>query len=120
MTMALTDLWLGIIAMLLVLAVVLDGADLGVGLLALGARGEGRGAMMDGLENVWAVNQTWLVVLGGMLFGAFPRFYGVVLSSLYLPLLVMLIGLIFRAVAFEYRGHAVDKAPWGQIGREHV
>jgi cytochrome d ubiquinol oxidase subunit II len=113
MGIPLADVWLLIIGFLLVLAVVLDGFGLGVGLLALAAGPRRRAVMMDSLEHVWVPNQTWLVVLGGMLFGAFPRFYGVVLSALYLPLLLMLLGLIVRAVAFEFRAQAADKAPWG-------
>lgn len=112
MGLPLADLWLLIIAFLLVLAVVLDGFGLGVGVLSLAAGAGRRGVMMDSLEHVWVPNQTWLVVLGGMLFGAFPRFYGVVLSALYLPLLLMLFGLIIRSVAFEFRGQAADKASW--------
>ncbi|HEY5998314.1 MAG TPA: cytochrome d ubiquinol oxidase subunit II [bacterium] len=115
MGIPLADLWLLIIAFLLVLAVVLDGFGLGVGLLALAAGPRRRALMMDSLEHVWVPNQTWLVVLGGMLFGAFPRFYGVVLTALYLPLLLMLFGLIARAVAFEFRAQAAEKAPWGRV-----
>src|ERR1700740_2204932 len=59
------------------------------------------------LGTVWDANETWLVVLGGALFGAFPVVYGVVLNALYLPIMVMIFSLIFRGVAFEYReqGH---------------
>jgi cytochrome d ubiquinol oxidase subunit II len=113
MPLTLADVWLLIIAFLLVLAVVLDGCDLGVGLLACGVGETRRAVMMQSVGKVWVVNQTWLVVLGGMLFGAFPRFYGVVLTSLYLPLLLMLAGLIFRAVAFEFSGLARRPGLWG-------
>jgi cytochrome d ubiquinol oxidase subunit II len=68
--------------------------------------------MMSTLDTVWAANQTWLVVLGGMLFGAFPFFYGVVLTTLYIPLAFILVGLIFRGISFEFRARSDRKEPW--------
>ncbi len=109
----LADIWLLIIGFFLLYYVVTDGFDLGVGIISLFTHSERyRSIMMTSLENIWHTNQTWLVVLGGMLFGAFPLFYGLLLSSLYIPILVMLFGLIFRSVAFEFCSNALNKRPW--------
>ncbi len=62
--------------------------------------------MMASLGSVWDANESWLVVLGGALFGAFPIVYGIMLNALYLPIMVMIFALIFRGVAFEFREHA--------------
>lgn len=108
------NIWFLLIGLLLVLYVVLDGFDLGVGVLALFARDEDRrGVMMASLGSVWDANETWLVVLGGALFGAFPLAYGVVLHALYIPVMLMIFGLIFRGVAFEFHEHAQRKVVWG-------
>lgn len=108
------NIWFFIIGLLLVLYVVLDGFDLGVGILSLFSCDEDRrGVMMASLGSVWDANETWLVVLGGALFGAFPLVYGVALYALYIPVMLMIFGLIFRGVAFEFHEHAVHKTPWG-------
>ncbi|MEJ2508596.1 MAG: cytochrome d ubiquinol oxidase subunit II [Gammaproteobacteria bacterium] len=102
--------WLGL---MLALYVVLDGFDLGVGILSFFARDEGRrGVMMSTLGSVWDANETWLIVLGGTLFGAFPLAYGVVLHALSIPIALMLVGLIGRAVAFEMRKRAASTQSW--------
>lgn len=102
----LVDIWLGFLGLFLVLYVVLDGFDLGIGVLSLFVReDERRGIMMASLSSVWDANESWLVVLGGALFGAFPAVYGIVLNALYLPIIVMIFALIFRGVAFEFREH---------------
>ena len=91
----------------------LDGFDLGVGILSLTASSEERrGILMTSLSNVWDANETWLVLMGGALFGAFPLAYGTILQALYIPIMVMLFGLIFRAVAFEFREHSDNKFIW--------
>jgi cytochrome d ubiquinol oxidase subunit II len=106
-------IWFFLIGFILWLYVVLDGFDLGVGIISLLSPDEDhRSILMGSLGNVWHANQTWLVVLGGLLFGAFPVAYGVVLSALYLPIMLMLFGLIFRGVSFEFRAQAHRKAPW--------
>jgi hypothetical protein len=64
------------------------------------------------LGNIWDANETWLVVMGGALFGAFPLAYGTILTALYMPILIMIFGLIFRAVAFEFREHSDRKLFW--------
>jgi len=84
--------------------VVMDGFDLGIGMLFPFVKGEqDRDVMMNTVAPVWDGNETWLVLGGAGLFGAFPMAYAVVLEALYLPLILMLIGLIFRGVAFEFR-----------------
>jgi cytochrome bd ubiquinol oxidase subunit II len=109
----LVDVWLGLLGLFLALYVVLDGFDLGVGILSLVSRGnERRNLMVASLSSVWDANETWLVVLGGALFGAFPVAYGIVLNALYLPIVTMILALIFRAVAFEFREHSRNRAVW--------
>ena len=102
-----------LLVVLLTLYVILDGFDLGVGVISSLERDEERrGTMMSALGPVWDGNETWLVVLGGTLFGAFPLVYGVALNALYVPVILMLIGLIFRGVAFEFREHSHNKTLW--------
>jgi cytochrome d ubiquinol oxidase subunit II len=109
----LANIWFFIIGLMLFLYVVLDGFDLGVGILSLFTRDEKHHAiMMMSLESIWDANETWLVLLGGALFGAFPLVYAIALQSLYIPVMVMLFALIFRGFAFEFRHHARNKAPW--------
>jgi cytochrome bd ubiquinol oxidase subunit II len=105
--------WFAILGFILVLYTMLDGFDLGVGILSLFIRDEHkRGILMASLGSIWDANETWLVLFGGIIFGAFPTVYGLVMSALYLPLVLMLLGLIFRAVSFEFRAHAKNKRPW--------
>ncbi|ACK68620.1 cytochrome d ubiquinol oxidase, subunit II [Gloeothece citriformis PCC 7424] len=109
----LPQVWFGILALFLFLYVMLDGFDLGVGILSLTASDEERrGLLMTSLSNVWDANETWLVLMGGGLFGAFPLAYGTILNALYIPITMMLFGLIFRAVAFEFREQARRKFFW--------
>jgi cytochrome d ubiquinol oxidase subunit II len=97
-------IWAVIIAFGVMMYVVMDGFDLGIGILFPFVRDEGeRDVMMNTVAPVWDGNETWLVLGGAGLFGAFPLAYSVVLSALYLPLILMLLGLIFRGVAFEFR-----------------
>ncbi|MBL0143306.1 MAG: cytochrome d ubiquinol oxidase subunit II [Betaproteobacteria bacterium] len=83
--------------------VVLDGFDLGVGMLMPAANAQQQSVMVSSIGPFWEPNQTWLVLGIGLLLAAFPRAHGVVLGALYLPVVVMLIGLMFRGVAFEFR-----------------
>lgn len=109
----LPQVWFVILALFLFLYVMLDGFDLGVGILSLTASTEERrGILMASLSNVWDANETWLVLMGGALFGAFPLAYGTILQALYIPIMIMLFGLIFRAVAFEFREHSNNKLLW--------
>ncbi len=105
--------WFAVLGFILVLYTMLDGFDLGVGILALFIRDERmRGLLMGSLGSIWDANETWLILFGGIIFGAFPMVYGLVLSALYLPLAVMLLALIFRAVSFEFRVHSRSKRTW--------
>jgi len=109
----LPQVWFGILALFLFLYVMLDGFDLGVGILSLTSDDEERrGILMTSLSNIWDANETWLVLMGGGLFGAFPLAYATILSALYIPILVMVFGFIFRAVAFEFRELANRKFLW--------
>lgn len=109
----LIHIWFTMIGLILILYVVLDGFDLGVGVLTLFTTDEAqRGTMMTSISGVWDANETWLVLLGGALFGAFPIVYGIVLHALYVPISLLLFGLIFRGVAFEFREHARRKRVW--------
>jgi len=96
--------WVSVLALSILLYVLLDGFDLGVGILFGLTRDEHRRrAMMSAVAPVWDGNETWLVVAGVVLWGAFPVVYATLFSALYLPLLLMLAGLILRGVAFEFR-----------------
>ena len=107
------QIWFLIIGFLVLYYAVADGIDLGIGIIALSTRDEEkRGIMMASLQSIWQENQTWLVVLGGMLFGAFPLFYSVALSAFYVPIVVMLFGLIFRGLAFEFRDSSKRPSLW--------
>jgi cytochrome d ubiquinol oxidase subunit II len=97
-------LWAVIILFGVMMYVVMDGFDLGIGLLFPFFKAEGdRDVMMNTVAPVWDGNETWLVLGGAGLLAAFPLAYAVVLSAFYMPLILMLIGLIFRGVAFEFR-----------------
>ena len=99
--------WVTILALSILFYVLLDGFDLGVGILfgLIGGDTERR-TMMSAVAPVWDGNETWLVVSGVVMWGAFPIVYSIVLSAFYLPLFLMLAGLILRGVAFEYREDA--------------
>ncbi|MEP1612324.1 MAG: cytochrome d ubiquinol oxidase subunit II [Roseobacter sp.] len=100
----LSFIWAGIIALAVLIYVLLDGFDLGVGILFPLARTEREKAtMMNSIAPIWDGNETWLVMGGGGLFAVFPLAYAVVMPALYIPIFLMLLGLIFRGVAFEYR-----------------
>ena len=104
--------WVAVLAVSTLLYVLLDGFDLGVGMLFGLTRGEEqRRAMLGAVWPIWDGNETWLVVTGVVLWGAFPVVYATLLSAFYLPLLVMLAGLILRGVAFEFRSKAA-RARW--------
>jgi cytochrome bd ubiquinol oxidase subunit II len=109
----LPQVWFGILALFLFLYVMLDGFDLGVGILSLtSSTEERRGILMTSLSNIWDANETWLVLMGGALFGAFPLAYSTILNALYIPIFIMIFGFIFRAVAFEFREQANRKLIW--------
>jgi len=109
----LPQVWFFILGLFLFLYVLLDGFDLGVGILSLTASSEERRSLlMTSLGNVWDANETWLVLMGGSLFGAFPLAYATILNALYLPAVIMVVGLILRAVSFEFRENAERKFVW--------
>jgi len=96
--------WGGLIATAILLYVLLDGFGLGCGILFPFAPSDKcRSRMMNSIAPFWDGNETWLVLGGGGLFAAFPLAYAVLMPALYLPILFMLLGLIFRGVAFEFR-----------------
>jgi cytochrome bd ubiquinol oxidase subunit II len=104
--------WALLLAVSIMLYVLLDGFDLGVGMLfGLARSEERRDAMLSAVAPIWDGNETWLVVTGVILWGAFPVVYATLLPAFYLPLLVMLAGLILRGVAFEFR-HRAERARW--------
>jgi cytochrome d ubiquinol oxidase subunit II len=105
--LTLANFWAAVLALGLLMYVVLDGFDLGVGILFGFTRSEAaRRSMVATVSPVWDGNETWLVVSGSVLFAAFPIAYALLLSIFYLPVCVMLAALILRGVAFEFRGKA--------------
>lgn len=97
-------IWAGLIAVAILAYVILDGFDLGIGILFPFLRGvRHRDQAMNTVAPVWDGNETWLVLGGGGLFAVFPLAYAIILPALYAPIIAMLIGLIFRGVAFEFR-----------------
>jgi cytochrome d ubiquinol oxidase subunit II len=100
----LTIVWAFLIAFAVAAYVVMDGFDLGIGILfPLFPVGKERDQAMNAIAPVWDGNETWLVLGGGGLLAAFPLAYAIILPALYAPLIAMLLGLIFRGVAFEFR-----------------
>ena len=108
LTAALPTIWAGLLAFAILVYVILDGYDLGVGVLFATTRDEQfRAEMMDAIAPFWDGNETWLILVGAGLFGAFPMVYAIFLPAFYLPVALLLIGLIFRGVAFEFRYRTV-------------
>jgi cytochrome bd ubiquinol oxidase subunit II len=111
--MELTTFWFILIAVLWIGYFFLEGFDFGVGMLLhpLGPTDADRRVMINTIGPVWDGNEVWLLTAGGATFAAFPYWYATLFSGFYLPLLLILLALIFRGVAFEYRGK-VDSARW--------
>lgn len=109
--------WFGILGLTLGLFVILDGADLGIGALFPAARNdEERAIMVSAIGPMWYANETWLVIAGAVLFAAFPLAYSLLLSSLYLPAMALITGLVLRAVSTELRSHfPVRRAFWNAV-----
>ncbi|SAL36601.1 cytochrome d ubiquinol oxidase, subunit II [Caballeronia peredens] len=100
----LVPLWAAILALAVFMYVLLDGFDLGVGMMFLLRRdAESRDLMINSVAPVWDFNETWLVLGGGGLFAVFPLAFAIIVPAVYFPILFMLLGLIFRGVAFEFR-----------------
>ena len=113
-TEALPVVFLGLMGLSMFLYVVLDGFDLGVGMLLPRASSAHKDVMVASIGPFWDANETWLVLGIGILLIAFPKAHGVVMTALYLPVALMLVGLILRGVAFDFRVKARDehKALW--------
>jgi cytochrome d ubiquinol oxidase subunit II len=106
----LSMIWAVLIAVAVFLYVALDGFDLGVGILFPFAKDtRERDQMQAAIAPVWDGNETWLVLGGGGLFAAFPKAYAALMPALYLPIFLMLLALIFRGVAFEFRHHGRER-----------
>src|SRR3981081_1380221 len=104
--------WVTLLAISILLYVLLDGFDLGIGILfGLARSEERRSAMLNAVAPIWDGNETWLVVTAVILWGAFPIVYATLLPAFYLPLIVMLLGLILRGVAFEFR-YKTERLRW--------
>jgi len=103
--MDLNVLWFTLLGVLLAGYAILDGFDLGVGIMYLGARGDReKRLLLNSIGPLWDGNEVWLVAFGGALFAAFPHAYATVFSAYYLAFMLLLCALIFRAVSLEYRG----------------
>lgn len=101
-----------LIGYIIIMYVILDGFDLGVGILFPFTNSDKeRDKMMNAIAPVWDGNETWLVFGGAMLYGSFPQVYGLLLPILYMPLMLMLVALIFRGVSFEFRFKAQKSKP---------
>ncbi|MGF6755738.1 cytochrome d ubiquinol oxidase subunit II [Paraburkholderia sp. GAS42] len=109
-------IWFGLLGLMLVFYVVADGFDLGIGILSLlRSRRTDRDVMVQSIGHVWDANETWLVVLGGGLFGAFPIAYAQLMQDLYLPIMALIAGLIMRGATIEFR-HSVEHGPlWDKV-----
>ena len=113
MVFDLAFIWAGLIAFAVLTYVVLDGFDLGIGILFPFGKSEAdRDLMMNSVAPVWDGNETWLVLGGGGLFAVFPLAYAIVMPALYMPITLMLLALVFRGVSFEYRWRTAKKGLW--------
>ncbi|MEU5551055.1 cytochrome d ubiquinol oxidase subunit II [Micromonospora sp. NPDC047793] len=111
--MELTTIWFLLVAVLFTGYFILEGFDFGVGMLlpVLGRDDRERRVMINTIGPVWDGNEVWLITAGGAMFAAFPEWYATLFSGFYLPLLLILLALIARGVAFEYR-HKRPEASW--------
>jgi cytochrome d ubiquinol oxidase subunit II len=109
-------IWAAIIGVAVAMYVILDGFDLGVGMLLPFARSDRqRDQMLTSIAPFWDGNETWLVLGGGGLLVAFPKAYAAIMPALYLPVIVMLLALVFRGVTFEFRTVARRKGRWNMV-----
>jgi len=111
----LPTIWAFIIAFAVLAYVVMDGFDLGIGILFPAFEDRERDRAMNSIAPVWDGNETWLVLGGGGLMAAFPMAYGVIFSALYTPIVAMLLALIFRGVAFEFRWRKAEHRKYWDI-----
>src|SRR6202162_373900 len=114
MQLDLVPVWAAILALGVFMYVLLDGFDLGVGILFPFAPGDdARDLMMASVAPIWDGNETWLVLGGLGLFAGFPVAFAIIIPAVYFPILVMLLALVFRGVAFEFRFRdAENKTFW--------
>lgn len=104
MSLDLVPLWAVILSIAVLMYVLLDGFDLGVGMLFFFRKGQqDRDLMVASVAPIWDFNETWLILGGGGLLAVFPLAFAVIMPAVYFPILVMLLGLLFRGVAFEFR-----------------
>lgn len=104
MSLDLVPLWAVILSIAVLMYVLLDGFDLGVGILFLFRKNqEDRDLMVASVAPVWDFNETWLILGGGGLLAIFPMAFAIIMPAVYFPILIMLLGLLFRGVAFEFR-----------------
>lgn len=109
--------WAAVIAFSIFTYVVLDGFDLGVGtLFGFEKDADAREEMISSISPFWDGNETWLIIVGASLFGAFPVVYAIFLPAFYLPISLLLLALIFRGVAFEFRGRSTTLRPVWENG----
>jgi cytochrome d ubiquinol oxidase subunit II len=110
-------IFMAVMGLAMLAYVVLDGYDLGVGILLRGASDADKDTMIASIGPFWDANETWLVLGVGILLTAFPAAHGVILGALYLPVALMLLGLILRGVAFDFRvkARAAAKPLWNQL-----
>lgn len=112
MEIPLPIIWALIIAFAILMYVMLDGFDLGIGILFGSTRDEDfRRTMMSSIAPVWDGNETWLIFVGASLYGGFPMVYSILLPAFYLPVTLLLVALILRGVAFEFR-YKARRARW--------
>ena len=112
----LPSIWAALIGVAVAFYVILDGFDLGVGILFPFAKDDSeRDRMLASIAPFWDGNETWLVLGGGGLLVAFPRAYSIIMPAFYLPLIVMLLALVFRGVTFEFRTIAEHKPLWNAV-----
>ncbi|HYF60999.1 MAG TPA: cytochrome d ubiquinol oxidase subunit II [Burkholderiaceae bacterium] len=113
MSIDLVPLWAAILALAVFMYVLLDGFDLGVGMLfALRRAPEDRDTMVATVAPVWDFNETWLILGGGGLMAMFPLAFAILIPAVYFPILLMLLGLLFRGVAFEFREVSTRRRIW--------
>lgn len=109
--------WAYLIAFSIFIYIIVDGYDLGVGILFPFAKtDEERNTMIGAIAPFWDGNETWLIIVGACLFGAFPSIYAIFLSAFYIPVVLLLIGLIFRGVSFEFREQALKHRGYWEWG----
>ncbi len=110
--MDLNLIWFGLIGVLLAGYAVLDGFDLGVGIISPILRGEKeRNVAIKAIGPLWDGNEVWLVTFGGALFAAFPEAYATIMSAMYLPIMLLLFCLILRAISVDFR-NKVETTAW--------